>query len=643
MLQALFLEATIGIIVVNPVGEIVDLNPHAAMLFGYKKADLLQQKIEVLVPLNRRHHHVDYREQYHQVPVRRSMGANLDLFGLRKDGTEFPIEISLSSMEIEGTRFSLAYVSDDSSKKKVMRELEERKDLLEEAQALAHVGSFDLNLETKRLKCSKELFRIFGLTQESDEVEFEDFLAMVVAADRDVVQEYFQKIIQDQRGVEFSFRMLSLDKGLRFISGKTDAKFDQAGALYKIFGLLQDVTELQEAKSISEDIFKLMEESLNEIYIFHADSLAFIQANKGALQNIGYSLSELQKMSPLDLKPTYNRSEFMVLLETLRSGTQAIQIIETEHQRKDGSTYPVEVHLQFSRYGTQSVFVAFILDISERKKAQQKILNYSNELEQKVIERTQELQESETKLKKALAKEVELGELKSRFVSMASHEFRTPLSSILSSANLLGRYDQTEQQDKRMKHVHRIESSVKNLTVILNDFLSLEKLESGKVRFHPTQLDFKEYIQQVLDEVSLMAKPNQRLLHQHTGENRLWIDEHLLKNIILNLLSNGLKYSPEGGDVQLISSFENDLLKIEVRDTGIGIPAADQVHLFTRFFRAQNAATIQGTGLGLTIVKRYLDLMGGKIHFESTENQGSSFFLEIKSTPPSNDRNQSEL
>ncbi|MFK8105464.1 MAG: PAS domain S-box protein [Saprospiraceae bacterium] len=635
MLQALFLEATIGIIVVNPAGAIVDLNPHAAKLFGYEKAELLQQKIEVLVPPNRRHHHVEYREKYHQVPVRRSMGANLDLYGLRKDGTEFPIEISLSSMQIEGVRFSLAYVSDDSSKKKVMKELEERKDLLEEAQALAHVGSFDLNLETKRLKCSKELFRIFGLTQEEDGVEFEDFLARVHPSDQSLVREYFQKIIKDQLGLEFSFRILATHKGLRFLAGKTEAKFDHTGALYKIFGLLQDVTELQEAKSISEDIFKLMEESLNEIYIFRADSLAFIQANKGALQNIGYSLSELQNMSPLDLKPAYERSAFIALLDTLRNGSTAIQIIETDHRRKDGSTYPVEVHLQFSRYGTESVFVAFILDISERKKAQQKILNYSNELEQKVIERTQELQESETKLKIALTKEMELGELKSRFVSMASHEFRTPLSSILSSANLLGRYDQTAQQDKRMKHVNRIESSVKNLTVILNDFLSLEKLESGKVRFNPISLDFKEYIQQVLDEVSLMAKPNQKLLHEHTGERQLWIDEHLLKNIILNLLSNGLKYSPEGGDVQLISNFENGLLKIEVKDSGIGIPVADQVHLFTRFFRAQNAATIQGTGLGLTIVKRYLDLMDGKIYFESTENEGSSFFLEIKSTPPS--------
>lgn len=508
MLQAMFVEATIGIIVVDSQGNIVQANPFSEKLFGYERRELISQPIEILLPNSFRTRHVEHRKKYHEKPIPRTMGANLDLEGQRKDGSRFSIEISLSHMDIDGERFAIAYASDDTLQQDMM----------------------------KRLK---------------------------------------------------------------------------------------------EAKKISDDISNIVEESLSEIFIFDGETMNFIQVNKGARQNMGYSLEEMQTMTPVEIKPEFEKKEFLELIAPLKNGTVNELLFDTIHIRKDGTTYPVEVHLQYSRLGTQPVFVAFISDVSQRKEYEHKILMHSEELEKKVIERTKELRASESKLRESFEKEKQLGELKSRFVSMASHEFRTPLSSILSSANLIGRYEKEEQHEKRMKHVNRIESSVRNLTTILNDFLSLEKLESGKVRYHPVEIEIEEYIEHVIDEMSLISKGEQKIIHFHQGDKQIIADEHLLKNIMINLLSNGIKYSPEGKDVELHTRYADGKINIQVKDYGIGIPEEDQKLMFTRFFRAHNVTNIQGTGLGLTIVKRYLDLMEGKIWFESIEGEGTTFFVEI--------------
>ncbi|MEL6844412.1 MAG: PAS domain S-box protein, partial [Bacteroidota bacterium] len=208
-------------------------------------------------------------------------------------------------------------------------------------------------------------------------------------------------------------------------------------------------------------------------------------------------------------------------------------------------------------------------------------------------------------LETALASERELGQLKSRFVSMASHEFPTPLSSIMSSVSLIEMYTEKGIHDKNLKHIRRIQSSVNNLTTILNDFLSLEKLESGKVQVKPEQVDIGDFIEELQEGLGAMLREGQRVEHHHEGDTMVQVDPHLLKNILINLCSNAIKYSPNGEKVCIRSTNAEQQLSIEVIDRGIGIPEADQKHMFSRFFRAANAANIKGTGLGLTIVKRY--------------------------------------
>jgi PAS domain S-box-containing protein len=236
---------------------------------------------------------------------------------------------------------------------------------------------------------------------------------------------------------------------------------------------------------------------------------------------------------------------------------------------------------------------------------------------------------AEQNILNALNKERQLNALKSRFVSMASHEFRTPLSTILTSLSLAARYGQPDQEEQRLKHYNRIRNSVHNLTGILNDFLSLDMLESGVISSNPVQMNVHSQLMDMLDELQGLCKSGQVIALDYEGEDDVVLDPNMFRNIIVNLVSNAIKYSKDQQAVEVKARVEPSKLSVSVTDHGIGIPEADQLHLFERFFRAHNAVNIQGTGLGLNIVKKYLDLMGGDIWFESTPDVGTTFSFVI--------------
>lgn len=226
-------------------------------------------------------------------------------------------------------------------------------------------------------------------------------------------------------------------------------------------------------------------------------------------------------------------------------------------------------------------------------------------------------------------KERELSELKSRFVTMASHEFRTPLSTILSSLYLIEKYTTTEEQPKRKRHIDRIAACVHALTEILNDFLSVGKLEEGHYKVEMSTFSLPDVIQQVMQNLEPTLKKGQRFHSIHRGINTARLDVNLLKHIVTNLLVNAIKFSGENKPIRLYSSIKNNTATIRVSDRGIGIPYEDQPHLFERFFRARNAVNIQGTGLGLHIVARYTSLMHGDISFCSESDKGTRFTLKF--------------
>ena len=318
--------------------------------------------------------------------------------------------------------------------------------------------------------------------------------------------------------------------------------------------------------------------------------------------------------------------------------------------KKDGTEFPVEISLSNYVMGQESFTIAFVIDITKRKEFENaiheqkeqlaitngKIEELNDELENKVELRTKQLQDtlqqleiSKDELTKALSKEKELSDLKSRFVSMASHEFRTPLSTILSSASLVAKYVEADEQEKRNKHIHRIKSSVNNLTNLLNEFLSIGKIEDGKITANNLDFNMREMTASLCSEIEGIARVNQQIIYTHTGNEVIFSDPVLLRNVRTNLLSNAIKFSPEGSIIEVNSSVFKNSIVLTVKDNGMGISAVDQEHLFERFFRGANVTNIQGTGLGLHIVAKYIELMDGKIEFESELEKGTKFIITL--------------
>ncbi|HLP50275.1 MAG TPA: PAS domain-containing sensor histidine kinase [Chitinophagales bacterium] len=313
---------------------------------------------------------------------------------------------------------------------------------------------------------------------------------------------------------------------------------------------------------------------------------------------------------------------------------------ELKNKAKDGTIYWVDTTIVpfLNEQGKPYQYVAIRADITQRKLAEAEILKLNEELEMKIHDRTLMLREtliqletSKNELTVSLEKEKELSELKTRFVSTVSHEFRTPLATVLSSASLLGKYTKDSDQDKRDKHIDRIKEAVKHLTSMLEDLLSLNRLEEGLITAKCELINMNGFISTFVADMQEILKPGQRIEYTYTGLNELHTDKHLIKNILLNLVSNAIKFSPEDSVIELQVVHDKQLMFI-VKDSGIGISKEDQEHLFERFFRARNAQNIQGTGLGLHIVTKYLELLQGKIELHSEINAGTTFTVTIPIT-----------
>ncbi|MGB0882776.1 MAG: PAS domain-containing sensor histidine kinase [Vicingaceae bacterium] len=499
----------------------------------------------------------------------------------------------------------------------------------------------------------------------------------------------------------------------------------------------------------NQEIYKHLFDNSGEGMLVTNDRGIIEEVNPSLLELFGYEKSELvgQRIeilvpSSAKEKHTQQREGYTQHPKKRRMGGD----LDLTGKRKDGSVFPVEIGLSYSNINNEKKITAIVTDITERIESSKKLKHLNKILEEKVTDRTIELEKSkklydlisrnfprgiisvfdknltyvftegqeldrigltsqeligekytkrytdkieilvkeklselfkgralsfeyenngvfyvvnavplktrnnkveqvlfieknitdsilaQQKLQNNLDREIELNEMKSRFVSMASHEFRTPLSTIMSSASLAGKYTKEEDQNKREKHINRIQSSVKNLTSILNDFLSIDKLEDGKIQITESDFLLLEVTEEVMDEMEFFLKQGQKIILKTTvsAEQMVVSDRNVFKNILINLLSNASKYSPKESNITLSIQLDNNGVIIDIKDEGIGIPKKEQAKLFnSRFFRAGNVTNIEGTGLGLTIVKKYLSLINGEISFKSEETKGSTFTIKI--------------
>ena len=525
-LEAFFKYATIGMLATDDNGKITAINPFALTKFGYSEFELIGQSIETLIPCRFHQNHIYHRDSYTMNPKNRPMGSDMELFGLRKDGSEFPVQISLSNYFVEGKQYAIAFIDDSSVHKNAKAEIVRLNEGLE---AIVEQRTCDLQDTLQQLEISR-----------------------------------------DQLEAAISFQKAILDN-----AGAMIIATDEKGIL-KLFN-----------PEASLNIGYTQQEVVNNFTpILYHNLLEIERKRASLLGEFGICIED----------------DFAVLVE------KAKRNIHEEEQytfiRKNGAPLPVLLTISAIRdtIGEITGFMWIAIDISERKKA-------------------------EENLHESLKKEKELGELKSRFVSMASHEFRTPLSTILSSAYLIEKYIDTADQPKRDKHLQRIFSSVNMLTNILNEFLSLGKIEEGKILVSLSHVNIQDLMISIARDMKNTLKKNQKIRCFHEGNPFVFLDISLLKHIVMNLVSNASKFSFEKSWIEIKTIISDQQIYLSVKDFGMGIAADDQKHLMERFFRGANAGNIQGTGLGLHIVAKYTELMNGRVECKSELEKGTEFVL----------------
>lgn len=602
-----------GIIVVNVAQEIVLVNEFTNTMFGYKPGELVGKPLDILIPVTYREMHQTYVSEYLKSSERRRMAEGRKLFGRRKDQTQFPVEIGLNPFQVDGKTYVLALIIDITERQKS----EESQKVKTAALEAAFNGILITDAQRKDnpvIYCNPTFEKITGYS--CDEVMGQNPRFLHNRGEDQQEVEKMKHAIRTGGKCRVVVRNYKKDGTLFWNEVSITPIKNAAGEITHWVGIQNDITERKTAEQEIEHLAKIFDDSLNEIYVFDAHSLKFLEANPGAVGKTGYSIEELKDLTPVDLKPEFSESSFREMIQPIVRDKSKKLEFETTHSRKDGTTYPVEVHLQSSSIGEKDVCAAIILDISDRK-------NYTHKLEQTVAKRTEEL-------KDALEKEKELNELKSKFLSMVSHEFKTPLSGILSSAMLVGKYTKEQQQEKREKHLKTITKGVHHLTNILNDFLSLDRLEKGKEVYRLTEFSVSKLLNEVVYNANMMLKTGQKINYpQNVDDMEIVQDEKILALALSNLLYNSIKYSPENTTIDIEVELIDEKIKFRIKDQGVGIPKKDQKHIFQRYFRAENVVLTQGTGIGLNIIKAHLENLGGAIYFESRENKGSTFTIEL--------------
>ena len=645
--EAIFKYANIGILVTNQKGIIISTNPYAAKEFGYTKNELINKSIEKLIPSRFRKDHLLHHKKYLADTKGKKVMVGREITALHKNHKEFAVEITLSSYRYLNEQFVIVFIKNITSRKQheiqiqqLTAELEEKAEqraknleqTLEQLERntafqkalLENAGAMIVTTDTKGIIQSFNPAAEKHLGYKAEEVIGKHTPALfhveeeVRLKTKEISKQIGRKL---KPGFETFIARIAGDKMIEteWLHRRKDGSIFPVSLIVtpiksaknKISGYIGIVVDISDRKKAEEESTAIRN-LLNDVFTNYPDgSIAVIDEKFRYIYTGGTIFTRLQ----INSGNLIGQRIFSLL-----SKEQWLQISRVLSQVFQGKNVS-DVELPQFNNGLRLTMDAFPL--KEKNGSINKIVVMTRNISE--LKRTQE------ELKIALQKEKELGELKSRFVSMASHEFRTPLSTILSSANLLERYTAAEDQSKRNKHIQYIISAVGMLTDTLNDFLSVGKIEEGRINIKSVETDIPQIIQLVIDEMTGLLKPGQTIKCIHTGKMKFIMDPSLLRHILMNLVSNATKFSGEGCAIEINSEIRGHQFTIRIKDEGIGISKEDQKHLMERFFRGTNAMNIQGTGLGLHIVARYVELLKGTITCISELEKGSEFIVKFHS------------
>lgn len=732
---AIFEYATTSILLVDEHGYIKLSNPHANRLFGYGPEELIDQRIEVLIPDEHKERHKNLITSYFNYPQDRNLGAGLEVRARKKDGSTFPVEISLGYYNTP-EKMAIVFLSDITNRRQTENALYEDEKRLRDIIRSVSDAFMGFSTDWRYLYLNDRALTILGKARE--EVLGKTIWEVFPHELGEHFEQEFRRRQQKENSpftikthhktTWWQIRVSKYDGGMAFFcSDMTEQKntsdarqqseqqfsviFNSSPAAISISdletGMVKDInhshtilfgfskdeavgkTSIQSGLSkssrertkiiqsiqkngpirnletvafhkngrllnilVSADIIQLTgreyllvtstdisankkameqlrqsEERFAKAFRTSPVALSIssmmdgrmIEVNNGFLEMFQYSMDEVIGKTAGELNMYPNATERQNTMAQLRK-QGFIRNKELVCNTKSYTQIDVIFSMEMLELNNEPCVITTAIDITDKKKAEDKLKSYTDLLEQKVTERTLELTH-------ALEREKEVSDMKSRFVSIASHEFRTPLSTILSSTYLL---EQIKDNDaEKNKHFNRIRSAVKNLTFILTEFLSLDKLDQQKVTIENELFDIDTLASEVIDEVRIAYRLALPVDYEHKGPRLLILDKRIVRNVLLNLVSNAAKYSPTDKLIKLRTEVNQEKLIIRVKDEGIGIPVADQKNIFTKFYRASNASHIQGTGLGLSIAKRYIELVDGTIDFKSAQGMGAEFEIVL--------------
>jgi PAS domain S-box-containing protein len=494
-----------------------------------------------------------------------------------------------------------------NEKKRVIEEQKKKLVKTEEsqnqAQAIAHIGNWEYDLYTDKVTWSDETFRILGFQPGEVEPSQEVFFSKIVDEDVAEAKRVYELSNKGQKPYSFVHRIIRSNGEVRILRTESKPLINKNGSFEGSYGIFEDITEKRLVASENDRLSNIIQKSLNEIYMFNSDTHRFEYVNEGALRNLGYTLDEMLQMTPQDIIPKYTPSKFKRLVEILHKDIEEKIVFETENKRKDGSLYPVEVHLQLIRDDYKKIFVAIIIDITDRKKAEA-IIKKSNDL--LAFQNTQLVD----------------------FCNIVSHNLRSPLVNMNMLVDLIEEAD--DDLDKQ-KLISKFKPIINNVNETFNELVeSLQIQQDLEVRSE--KINVKEYLKNVIKGFEgQIALTNAVIRSDFEEAPEIYFPPKYFSSVLHNLVSNALKYrSPDKlPEIFVKTQIENGRIILSVKDNGLGIDMEkhkDDLFKIRKVFHFHPDAK----GFGLYITKTQVETMGGKLWVESQLGKGSTFYVAFK-------------
>jgi len=570
----------------------------------------------------------------------------------RKDGVVRWVSFSTTPIVLEGRTYNLSIIGDVTERRAAETRLRDLDSIIRRSQAVAFRWSRE---EGWPIEFVSDNVAHWGY--DAGDLTGVSYMRLLHPDDVSrIAAEVEANLLEGHAEFTEEYRIVTKDGRTRWVE---DSTWVLPGEEH-VLGVVVDVTERRELELERTMLHDVVERSLNEVYVFDVDTLRFGYVNEAAAENLGYPRERLLELTPVDLKPEFDRESFASLIEPLKAGTTDNVVLETIHQRADGSTYPVEVRLQIADTAHGRVFVAIINDITARKAAEAAAEDYREHLEALVAERTasledaneelqavneelaaaneelavnnEELAHSSAEIMRMNAELQEATRAKSDFLAAMSHELRTPLNSILAFSEILLEGMAGPLNEEQSKQLSMINSSGKHLLELINDVLDLSRIEAGRMPLTVGEFELREEIEPLVRGLSAQAaEKDLTLVAEYPPEPVLMrTDARKVRQILLNLLSNAVKFT-DRGQVRMTVSTTKEGASIVVSDTRPGIAEADQPALFEPFTQASTtvAGKPEGTGLGLAISARLAETLGGTLVVASRPGEGAVFTLEI--------------